>query len=149
MHFKFFRPNYVPQVSSSLHSYLLPHLLPPKPALDIHGFRHQSNNNIQRHFKMSFVPAGFWERFIARMLISLNQMDIQVNTWQLNRPIKAIIAVIANIELEGTCWQCFWLGVYGSLWKRMVRRLGFQYVRYQFCWHFCKKIGDLYISMNI
>ncbi|XP_067257484.1 leucine-rich repeat serine/threonine-protein kinase 1 isoform X3 [Chanodichthys erythropterus] len=58
-------------------SYLLPHLLPPKPALDIHGFRHQSNNNIQRHFKMSFVPAGFWERFIARMLISLNQMDIQ------------------------------------------------------------------------
>ncbi|XP_059362027.1 leucine-rich repeat serine/threonine-protein kinase 1-like isoform X2 [Carassius carassius] len=58
-------------------SYLLPHLLPPKPALDIHGFRHQSNNSIQRHFKMSFVPAGFWERFIARMLISLNQMDVQ------------------------------------------------------------------------
>ncbi|KAL0189654.1 hypothetical protein M9458_016753, partial [Cirrhinus mrigala] len=58
-------------------SYLLPHLLPPKPALDIHGFRHQSNNAIQRHFKMSFVPAGFWERFIARMLISLNQMDVQ------------------------------------------------------------------------
>ncbi|XP_056318574.1 leucine-rich repeat serine/threonine-protein kinase 1 [Danio aesculapii] len=58
-------------------SYLLPHLLPPKPALDIHGFRQQSNNSIQRHFKMSFVPAGFWERFIARMLISLNQMDLQ------------------------------------------------------------------------
>ncbi|XP_052458728.1 leucine-rich repeat serine/threonine-protein kinase 1 isoform X4 [Carassius gibelio] len=58
-------------------SYLLPHLLPPKPALDIHGFRQQSNNSIQRHFKMSFVPAGFWERFIARMLISLNQMDVQ------------------------------------------------------------------------
>ncbi|XP_042617266.1 leucine-rich repeat serine/threonine-protein kinase 1-like [Cyprinus carpio] len=58
-------------------SYLLPHLLPPKPALDIHGFRHQSNNSIQRHFKMSFVPAGFWERFIARMLISLSQMDVQ------------------------------------------------------------------------
>uniref|UniRef100_A0A8C1W808 non-specific serine/threonine protein kinase n=1 Tax=Cyprinus carpio TaxID=7962 RepID=A0A8C1W808_CYPCA len=58
-------------------SHLLPHLLPPKPALDIHGFRHQSNNSIQRHFKMSFVPAGFWERFIARMLISLSQMDVQ------------------------------------------------------------------------
>ncbi|KAI7813751.1 leucine-rich repeat serine/threonine-protein kinase 1 isoform X1 [Triplophysa rosa] len=58
-------------------SYLLPHLLPPKPAMDIHGFRQQSNNSIQRHFKMSFVPAGFWERFIARMLISLNQMDLQ------------------------------------------------------------------------
>jgi hypothetical protein len=27
---------------------------------------------------MSFVPAGFWERFIARMLISLNEMDLQV-----------------------------------------------------------------------
>ncbi|XP_049321416.1 leucine-rich repeat serine/threonine-protein kinase 1 isoform X2 [Astyanax mexicanus] len=58
-------------------SYLLPHLLPPKPAMDIHGFRQQSSNSIQRHFKMSFVPAGFWERFIARMLISLNQMDLQ------------------------------------------------------------------------
>ncbi|XP_035387696.1 leucine-rich repeat serine/threonine-protein kinase 1 isoform X1 [Electrophorus electricus] len=58
-------------------SYLLPHLLPPKPAMDIHGFRQLSNNTIQRHFKMSFVPAGFWERFIARMLISLNQMDLQ------------------------------------------------------------------------
>ncbi|XP_051969455.1 leucine-rich repeat serine/threonine-protein kinase 1 [Xyrauchen texanus] len=58
-------------------SYLLPHLLPPKPAMDIHGFRHESNNTIQRHFKMSFVPAGFWERFIARMLISLNLMDLQ------------------------------------------------------------------------
>uniref|UniRef100_A0AAR2LAM3 non-specific serine/threonine protein kinase n=1 Tax=Pygocentrus nattereri TaxID=42514 RepID=A0AAR2LAM3_PYGNA len=58
-------------------SYLLPHLLPPKPAMDIHGFRQQSSNTIQRHFKMSFVPAGFWERFIARMLISLNQMDVQ------------------------------------------------------------------------
>ncbi|XP_036442121.1 leucine-rich repeat serine/threonine-protein kinase 1 [Colossoma macropomum] len=58
-------------------SYLLPHLLPPKPAMDIHGFRQQSSNTIQRHFKMSFVPAGFWERFIARMLISLNQMDLQ------------------------------------------------------------------------
>ncbi|TRY84280.1 hypothetical protein DNTS_013412 [Danionella cerebrum] len=58
-------------------SYLLPHLLPSKPALDIHGLRQQSTNSIQRHFKMSFVPAGFWERFIARMLISLNQMDLQ------------------------------------------------------------------------
>ncbi|XP_016307789.1 leucine-rich repeat serine/threonine-protein kinase 1-like [Sinocyclocheilus anshuiensis] len=67
-------------------SYLLPHLLPPKPALDIHGFRHQSNNSIQRHFKMSFVPAGFWERFIARMLISLNQMDVQA--FETKRPTK-------------------------------------------------------------
>ncbi|XP_062868607.1 leucine-rich repeat serine/threonine-protein kinase 1 isoform X2 [Trichomycterus rosablanca] len=58
-------------------SYLLPHLLPPKPAMDIHGFRQQTSNSIQRHFKMSFVPAGFWERFIARMLISLSQMDLQ------------------------------------------------------------------------
>ncbi|XP_073683577.1 leucine-rich repeat serine/threonine-protein kinase 1-like [Garra rufa] len=67
-------------------SYLLPHLLPPKPALDIHSFRHQSNNAIQRHFKMSFVPAGFWERFIARMLISLNQMDVQA--FETKKPTK-------------------------------------------------------------
>ncbi|XP_015198818.2 leucine-rich repeat serine/threonine-protein kinase 1 isoform X2 [Lepisosteus oculatus] len=58
-------------------SYLLPHLLPPKPGLDIHGLRQQTTNTIQRLFKMSFVPAGFWERFIARMLISLNEMDVQ------------------------------------------------------------------------
>uniref|UniRef100_A0A4W6D0Y0 non-specific serine/threonine protein kinase n=1 Tax=Lates calcarifer TaxID=8187 RepID=A0A4W6D0Y0_LATCA len=58
-------------------SYLLPHLLPPKPALDIHGFRQQVTNTLQRLFKMSFVPAGFWERFIARMLISLTEMDLQ------------------------------------------------------------------------
>ncbi|XP_040888792.1 leucine-rich repeat serine/threonine-protein kinase 1 isoform X2 [Toxotes jaculatrix] len=58
-------------------SYLLPHLLPPKPAMDIHGFRQQINNTLQRLFKMSFVPAGFWERFIARMLISLTEMDLQ------------------------------------------------------------------------
>uniref|UniRef100_A0A3B4UE03 non-specific serine/threonine protein kinase n=2 Tax=Seriola dumerili TaxID=41447 RepID=A0A3B4UE03_SERDU len=58
-------------------SYLLPHLLPPKPAMDIHGFRQQFNNTLQRLFKMSFVPAGFWERFIARMLISLTEMDLQ------------------------------------------------------------------------
>ncbi|XP_029946629.1 leucine-rich repeat serine/threonine-protein kinase 1 isoform X3 [Salarias fasciatus] len=58
-------------------SYLLPHLLPPKPAMDIHGFRQQTDNTLQRLFKMSFVPAGFWERFIARMLISLNEMDLQ------------------------------------------------------------------------
>uniref|UniRef100_A0A3P8RJX0 non-specific serine/threonine protein kinase n=1 Tax=Amphiprion percula TaxID=161767 RepID=A0A3P8RJX0_AMPPE len=58
-------------------SYLLPHLLPPKPAMDIYAFRQQSNNTLQRLFKMSFVPAGFWERLIARMLISLKEMDLQ------------------------------------------------------------------------
>ncbi|OXB77666.1 UNVERIFIED_CONTAM: hypothetical protein H355_002975 [Colinus virginianus] len=59
-------------------SYLLPHLLPTKPALDIHGFCHQTTNTIQRVFKMSFVPVGFWQRFIARMLISLAEMDLQL-----------------------------------------------------------------------
>ncbi|XP_054625561.1 leucine-rich repeat serine/threonine-protein kinase 1 isoform X3 [Dunckerocampus dactyliophorus] len=58
-------------------SYLLPHLLPPTPAMDVHCFRPQSTNMLQRLFKMSFVPAGFWERFIARMLISLTEMDLQ------------------------------------------------------------------------
>lgn len=46
--------------------------------MDIHGFRQQTNNTLQRLIKMSFVPAGFWERFIARMLISLTMMDLQV-----------------------------------------------------------------------
>nr|XP_061819726.1 leucine-rich repeat serine/threonine-protein kinase 1 isoform X2 [Nerophis lumbriciformis] len=58
-------------------SYLLPHLLPPMPAMDVHCFQQQSANMLQRLFKMSFVPAGFWERFIARMLISLTEMDLQ------------------------------------------------------------------------
>ncbi|XP_062998254.1 leucine-rich repeat serine/threonine-protein kinase 1 [Elgaria multicarinata webbii] len=58
-------------------SYLLPHLLPAKPALDVHGLCHQTANTIQRVFKMSFVPVGFWQRFIARMLISLAEMDLQ------------------------------------------------------------------------
>lgn len=59
-------------------SYLLPHLLPSKPGLDTHGMRHPTANTIQRVFKMSFVPVGFWQRFIARMLISLAEMDLQV-----------------------------------------------------------------------
>lgn len=46
--------------------------------MDIHGLRQQTTNTLQRLFKMSFVPAGFWERFIARMLISLTEMDLQV-----------------------------------------------------------------------
>ncbi|XP_007958127.1 leucine-rich repeat serine/threonine-protein kinase 1 [Orycteropus afer afer] len=59
-------------------SYLLPHLLPSKPGLDTHGMRHPTGNTIQRVFKMSFVPIGFWQRFIARMLISLAEMDLQI-----------------------------------------------------------------------
>ncbi|ELK02289.1 Leucine-rich repeat serine/threonine-protein kinase 1 [Pteropus alecto] len=59
-------------------SYLLPHLLPSKPGLDTHGLRHPTANTIQRVFKMSFVPIGFWQRFIARMLISLAEMDLQL-----------------------------------------------------------------------
>ncbi|KAM8894430.1 leucine-rich repeat serine/threonine-protein kinase 1 [Spinachia spinachia] len=58
-------------------SYLLPHLLPPKPAMDTHGFRQQADNTLQRLVQMSFVPAGFWERLIARMLIGLTEMDLQ------------------------------------------------------------------------
>lgn len=59
-------------------SYLLPHLLPSKPGLDTHSLRHPAANTIQRVFKMSFVPVGFWQRFIARMLISLAEMDLQL-----------------------------------------------------------------------
>ncbi|XP_074090333.1 leucine-rich repeat serine/threonine-protein kinase 1 isoform X1 [Macrotis lagotis] len=73
-------------------SYLLPHLLPSKPGLDTHGLRHQAANTIQRVFKMSFVPVGFWQRFIARMLISLAEMDLQLfenkkNTKSRNRKV--------------------------------------------------------------
>ncbi|XP_053320757.1 leucine-rich repeat serine/threonine-protein kinase 1 isoform X2 [Spea bombifrons] len=59
-------------------SYLLPHLLPSKPGLDIHCLRQLTGNTVQRVFKMSFVPVGFWQRFIARMLISLAEMDLQL-----------------------------------------------------------------------
>lgn len=59
-------------------SYLLPHLLPSKPGLDTNNMRYPTANTIQRVFKMSFVPVGFWQRFIARMLISLAEMDLQV-----------------------------------------------------------------------
>ncbi|XP_004623505.1 leucine-rich repeat serine/threonine-protein kinase 1 [Octodon degus] len=73
-------------------SYLLPHLLPSKPGLDTHGMRHPTANTIQRVFKMSFVPVGFWQRFIARMLISLAEMDLQLfenkkNTKSRNRKV--------------------------------------------------------------
>ncbi|XP_006872218.1 PREDICTED: leucine-rich repeat serine/threonine-protein kinase 1 [Chrysochloris asiatica] len=73
-------------------SYLLPHLLPSKPGLDTHGMRHPTANTIQRVFKMSFVPVGFWQRFIARMLISLAEMDLQLfqnkkNTRSRNRRV--------------------------------------------------------------
>lgn len=85
-------------------SYLLPHLLPPKPAMDIHGFRQQSNNSIQRHFKMSFVPAGFWERFIARMLISLNQMDLQAfETKKNHRNRNTVIYSFAGNQQRNRC----------------------------------------------
>lgn len=72
--------------------YLLPHLLPAKPGLDIHGLRHLTANCVQRLFKMSFVPVGFWQRFIARMLISLSEMDLHLfenkkNTKSRNRKV--------------------------------------------------------------
>ncbi|XP_078386621.1 leucine-rich repeat serine/threonine-protein kinase 1 [Cetorhinus maximus] len=59
-------------------SYLLPHLLPPKPGFDFGNLRGKSTNTIQRLFKMNFVPVGFWQRFIARILISLAEMDAQL-----------------------------------------------------------------------
>lgn len=46
--------------------------------MDRQHFQQQTANSLQRLFKMSFIPAGFWERFIARMLISLTDMDLQV-----------------------------------------------------------------------
>ncbi|XP_077796593.1 leucine-rich repeat serine/threonine-protein kinase 1 isoform X3 [Macaca mulatta] len=81
-------------------SYLLPHLLPSKPGLDTHGMRHPAANTIQRVFKMSFVPVGFWQRFIARMLISLAEMDLQLfenkkNTKSRNRKV-AIYSFTGN-----------------------------------------------------
>ena len=78
-------------------SYLLPHLLPHKPAVDIHGFRQQTNNTLQRLVKMSFVPAGFWERFIARMLISLKEMDLQVLQKSYHHHLEVELKKIFNI----------------------------------------------------
>lgn len=79
-------------------SYLLPHLLPSKPGLDTHGMRHPKANTIQRVFKMSFVPVGFWQRFIARMLISLAEMDLQV---------ASVSAGGRGRGAQGTCsWAC-------------------------------------------
>ncbi|XP_059808596.1 leucine-rich repeat serine/threonine-protein kinase 1 isoform X2 [Hypanus sabinus] len=59
-------------------SYLLPHLLPSKPGFDISNLLRKGTNTIERLFKMSFVPIGFWQRFIARILISLSEMDTQL-----------------------------------------------------------------------
>lgn len=50
--------------------------------MDLHNVQQRTSNTLQRLFKMSFVPAGFWERFIARMLISLTEMDLQVGSGQ-------------------------------------------------------------------
>lgn len=47
--------------------------------MDLHCFRRPGADTLERLFRMSFVPAGFWERFIARMLISLTDMDLQVH----------------------------------------------------------------------
>ncbi|XP_067873774.1 leucine-rich repeat serine/threonine-protein kinase 1 isoform X2 [Heterodontus francisci] len=65
-------------------SYLLPHLLPPKPGFEFSNLRGKSTNTIQRLFKMNFVPVGFWQRFIARILISLSEMDAQLFETQKN-----------------------------------------------------------------
>lgn len=63
--------------------------------MDIHCVRQRTSNTLQRLVKMSFVPAGFWERFIARMLISLKEMDLQVLTpadvHQLSVAVNAIL----------------------------------------------------------
>uniref|UniRef100_UPI00398E8825 leucine-rich repeat serine/threonine-protein kinase 1 n=1 Tax=Pristiophorus japonicus TaxID=55135 RepID=UPI00398E8825 len=59
-------------------SYLLPHLLPAKPGFDVSTLRGKSTYTVQRLFKMNFVPVGFWQRFIARILISLAEMDAQL-----------------------------------------------------------------------
>lgn len=84
-------------------SYLLPHLLPYKPAMDIHGFRQQSNNTLQRLVKMSFVPAGFWERFIARMLISLKEMDLQVPAPASVVLVNAVLDVFSTYACVQMC----------------------------------------------
>jgi hypothetical protein len=91
------RPSWSP-IPVMCFSYLLPHLLPSKPGLDTHGMRHPTANTIQRVFKMSFVPVGFWQRFIARMLISLAEMDLQVT------------AVSAGGGMQGTCRCTLWEG---------------------------------------
>ncbi|KAL6112664.1 lrrk1 [Pungitius sinensis] len=85
-------------------SYLLPHLLPPKPAMDIHGFRQQADNTLQRLVQMSFVPAGFWERLIARMLIGLTEMDLQSFEPKRNqRSRNSVIYSFAGTQQRNRC----------------------------------------------
>ncbi|XP_037835926.1 leucine-rich repeat serine/threonine-protein kinase 1 [Kryptolebias marmoratus] len=89
-------------------SYLLPHLLPPKPAMDIRNLHQHTNNTLQRLFKMSFVPAGFWERFIARMLISLTEMDLQFfdlskRTTRSQHHRQSVIYSFAGSEKKNRC----------------------------------------------
>ncbi|XP_058485313.1 leucine-rich repeat serine/threonine-protein kinase 1 [Solea solea] len=87
--------------------YLLPHLLPSKPAMDLHSFHQQVTNTLQRLFKMSFVPAGFWERFIARMLISLTEMDLQSfepqRTSRGQRSRNSVIYSFAGTQQRSRC----------------------------------------------
>lgn len=73
--------------------------------MDIHGFRQQTNNTLQRLVKMSFVPAGFWERFIARMLISLKEMDLQVLELAVSHQSPIVIDALSEYILcpETSC----------------------------------------------
>ncbi|XP_054916004.1 leucine-rich repeat serine/threonine-protein kinase 1 isoform X2 [Poeciliopsis prolifica] len=86
--------------------YLLPHLLPPKPAMDIHSFHRHTNNTLQRLFKMSFVPVGFWERFIARMLISLTEMDLQSFDSAKNRSLNRRSSLIYSFAASQQRNRC-------------------------------------------
>uniref|UniRef100_A0A8C4NML7 Protein kinase domain-containing protein n=1 Tax=Eptatretus burgeri TaxID=7764 RepID=A0A8C4NML7_EPTBU len=57
--------------------YLLPHLLPEKPSstLSPEPTSPTRAHTLLRHVQMSFVPMGFWQRLIARLLISLSSME--------------------------------------------------------------------------
>ena len=67
--------------------------------------RHPMANTIQRVFKMSFVPVGFWQRFIARMLISLAEMDLQVAPERIrHRDGWASKSILLGGKLQLLCW---------------------------------------------
>ncbi|XP_061408692.1 leucine-rich repeat serine/threonine-protein kinase 1 isoform X1 [Lethenteron reissneri] len=62
-------------------SFLLPHLMPERPGLQLLPVLEDDGKKtmtVRRLVQMSFTPVGFWSRLIARLLISVAQIERQV-----------------------------------------------------------------------
>uniref|UniRef100_S4RGU2 Leucine-rich repeat serine/threonine-protein kinase 1 n=1 Tax=Petromyzon marinus TaxID=7757 RepID=S4RGU2_PETMA len=61
-------------------SFLLPHLMPERPGLQLLPVLEDDGKKtmtVRRLVQMSFTPLGFWSRLIARLLISVAQIERQ------------------------------------------------------------------------